>query len=165
MKKRWSFQTQESNTFYSVTYDDIWLIFSFLSYSGVRSLTKFSHWALVESPGPFPTGSLVFKLDSLSGSMCMRPCSGKALIIPICQNLHLCLYFDSFPYELRTLSEAWSPLSWVSPGVPEAPITDAHPSKTPFLLAGPPWVWVLDRFSGCHAPLSILPAFTTELVS
>lgn len=31
--------------------------------------------------------------------------------------------------------------------------------ETPFLLAGPPWVRLLDRFSGYQAGLNILPAF------
>lgn len=128
---------KNQKTFYSITYNDnICLIFRCFLTREWDVLWNSDTDLWPQSPGPHSTGFPAV-IWVLSYSMCMSPCSGNLLIIPICWSQDFCLYFDSFPYELRILLETWGPLTWVVPGVSEARLTDAFLSRDPI---SPGWI-------------------------
>lgn len=122
----------------------------------MRHLTKFSHWASVDSPDPLPTGSL-----QLYNSISFMFHVHKALLWQYTDQSHLLKQTSDFTSHMN-LESCWTPGALGAGDVQvylEPPSLMPTCLETPFLLAGPPWVWLLDRFSGCHAGMNILPAF------
>ena len=156
------FKCKNQKTFYAIAYSDIWLIFlSFLTQEwDILPNSATELWMNPQTHSP-----LVLQLYHSMPSIFHASVLTTHWLFPLAKTKTSAFTWIAFHVNLEPCCRPRALWAGYLQADLKPPSLMPTCTETPFLLAGPPWVWLLGRFSRFHTRLNVLPAFTMELVS